>query len=467
MSCNCNNASKTCDPCAFCTPPGVTGLTTCAPVDPCDEQPIDSTCVIYSGTDYECIDVVNGDTLISVLLNILQTYFPSEDCCEMLNGTLTRNPVSYTFCYSYEDGTCGRACECDSTTTVVTLWSLNDPLVVGSLLYSNSSLTTLAPEGWYSRNGKCYVVTGGVSLPGPAGQIQSISQCTTPTTTTSTSTTTTSSTTTTTTLIPPIACNCYGVYNPTDKAKAFTWTDCIKLAVQYDIVGAGQTSYVCSRSDGFLPSLDLVITNFGLCGTTCPPTSTTTSTTTTVPPSPICKCIFMVYTGDSTSLDITYVDCDGITSDPITLSTETPTFYACGSNPQTLDSDVTFYTGSDCFASECTASFIISNLLTGASITAVNPEFTIVYQLFPEYTFPVTCIGPTATVTGLHASYNGSFYVSINNTGVAGCVKLLVNNIVVDSSPVIAATSSIYTLTLAAAVTASDIIKIELTPGSC
>lgn len=467
MSCNCNNASKICDPCAFCTPPGVTGLTTCAPVDPCEGETIDSECVIYSGTDYQCIDVTNGDTLISVLLNILETYFSLEDCCKMLNGTLTRNPVSYTFCYSYEDGTCERACTCDSTTTVVTLWSLNDPLVVGSLLYSNSSLTTLAPEGWYSRNGKCYVVTGGVDLPGPAGQIQSINNCTVPTTTTSTSTTTTSSTTTTTTLIPPITCNCYGIFNPTDRAKAFTWTDCIKLNAQFEIVGAGATEYRCSRSDGFLPSLDLVVTNYGLCGTSCPPASTTTTTTTTAPPSPVCKCIFMVYTGDGSSSNITYVDCEGVTSDPFTLSTETPIYYACGTNPQTLDPDVDFYTGADCFGSECTYSFMISNSLTGASITVVSTPGAIIYELFPEYTFPVTCIGLTATVTGLHASYNGSFNVSINNAGVAGCVKLLVNNIVVDTKPVLAATSSIYMLTLTVAVTATDIIKIELTPGSC
>jgi hypothetical protein len=465
MSCNCNTASKTCDPCAFCTPPGVTGLTTCAPVDPCDGETIDSECVIYSGVDYECIDVASGDTLISVLLSILETYFPEADCCKMLNGTLTRNPVSYTFCYSYDDGTCGRACECDSTTTVVTLWSLNDPLAVGSLLYSNSSLTTLAPEGWYSRNGKCYVVTGGTSLPGPDGQIQSINNCTVPTTTSTTTTTTIAPTTTTTTLIQPTTCNCYGIFNPTERAKAFTWTDCIKLTAQFEIVGPGATEYRCSRSDGFLPSLELVITNYGLCGTSCPPTSTTT--TTTAPPSPVCKCIVMIYRGDSTSFNITYVDCEGITSDPFTISVETPIFYVCGSNPQTTDTDVDFYTGANCFGDECTYSFMISNSLNGASITGVNTPGFIVYELFPEYSFPVTCIGPVTTVTGIHGPYNDSFNVSINNTGVAGCLKLLVNNVVVDTSSVTASASVIYTLTLPAAVTAVDIIKIELTPGPC
>ena len=74
MACkNCINATPTCDPCVYCMPPGVTGLTTCEPKDPCEERP-DIACVSYSGSDHSCINVSNGDTLLNVLLNILNVY---------------------------------------------------------------------------------------------------------------------------------------------------------------------------------------------------------------------------------------------------------------------------------------------------------------------------------------------------------------------------------------------------------
>jgi hypothetical protein len=72
----------------FCTPPGVTGLTTCQPPDPCEGYTTDISCVTYTGQDFPCIDVNNGDGLISVLLNILATYFPPEVCCQ-LEGELS------------------------------------------------------------------------------------------------------------------------------------------------------------------------------------------------------------------------------------------------------------------------------------------------------------------------------------------------------------------------------------------
>jgi hypothetical protein len=175
----------------------------------------------------------------------------------------------------------------------------------------------------------------------------------------------------------------------------------------------------------------------------------------------------MVYSGESTSAPITYDLCDGTTSDPILLDTVDNTFIGCGSNPQTLDADVTFYTGAACSEEECTSSFIISNSLSGSAITGVDPVSPIVYELFSSYSFPVTYAGFTASVFGVHTEYGGSFYVNINNTGAAGCLKLLVNNIVVDSQPVLGFSSGLYTVTLTLFVEPADIIKLQLTPGPC
>ena len=83
MSCNCNNANKNCEPCAFCTPPGVTGLTTCQPIDPCEEKP-NVDCVYYNGPDAECLGIHQGDSLTFVLQSILEYYIaPVDGCCDL------------------------------------------------------------------------------------------------------------------------------------------------------------------------------------------------------------------------------------------------------------------------------------------------------------------------------------------------------------------------------------------------
>ncbi len=87
MPCNCNRENPTCEPCAICTPPGVTDLPVCTPVDICENSPVNMDCVTYSGEDFECLNVTNGDSLISVMLNILNVYFPEEYCCA-LEGTV-------------------------------------------------------------------------------------------------------------------------------------------------------------------------------------------------------------------------------------------------------------------------------------------------------------------------------------------------------------------------------------------
>lgn len=88
MSCNCKTTSHLCEPCAFCTPPGVTCLTTCEPPDPCTSEKVDLCCVLYSGEDHECSGITNGEPLCDILIQVLETIFPPEYCCA-LTGTIS------------------------------------------------------------------------------------------------------------------------------------------------------------------------------------------------------------------------------------------------------------------------------------------------------------------------------------------------------------------------------------------
>ena len=143
----------------------------------------------------------------------------------------------------------------------------NDPLC--EILYQILELTF--PPSY------CCLLEGTIEIVPPTTTTTS----TTSTTTTSTSTTTTSSTTTTTTLLPPATCNCYRIYNPGERAKAYTWKECEKLTVHYDVLGALDTIYICSLSDSFLPDLSLIVSPPTPCVDGCPPIDPTTTTTTT------------------------------------------------------------------------------------------------------------------------------------------------------------------------------------------
>jgi len=99
MSCNCKTTSSSCEPCAFCSPPGVTCLTTCKPIDPCDGERVDLCCVLYSGEDHECSEITHGEPICDILFQILAILFPPEVCC-FLEGTLevipSPNPTTST-----------------------------------------------------------------------------------------------------------------------------------------------------------------------------------------------------------------------------------------------------------------------------------------------------------------------------------------------------------------------------------
>lgn len=284
MSCTCNQ-SINCDPCAFCTPPGVTCLTTCAPIDPCKEK-IDIDCVIYSGEDHPCSDIANGQPISQIMLQALSLIFPLEECCyfEATAVAILPAPQQYTFCFSSteRDGNCGRACECDNTSVSGTVvYSLDNPLVPGSLLYSNSTLSALAPAGWYSANENCTVVSGGASsiIPGVSGAVQSISPCVTPTTTPAP----------TITIAP---CYCYTVTILSTNTIAYI--NCEGDEVTSPSYETDDVIELCAEY--VIPDANYIITPpTQYCGDriNCPTTTTTTTappttTTTTLPP---CNCI--------------------------------------------------------------------------------------------------------------------------------------------------------------------------------
>jgi hypothetical protein len=85
MSCTCK-VNPLCEPCAFCTPPGVTNLTTCVPVDPCPEK-INLDCVLYSGDAHTCSSITHLQSLTNILIKIFKIIYPNNYCC-FVNGSL-------------------------------------------------------------------------------------------------------------------------------------------------------------------------------------------------------------------------------------------------------------------------------------------------------------------------------------------------------------------------------------------
>ncbi len=201
MSCNCNTADPNCEPCAFCTPPGVKCLPDCNPPDPCPEE-IDLCCVRHSGEDQPCSDISNGEPLCDVIIKLFETAI--TDCCELemsidllvtqVTTTTTTSTTSTTtsttstssttttttvkeslqFCYSTVN--CQDACNCIETSNV-TKYSNCTTLAVGCILYNESSLTTTAPAGFYGAGGKCHIVSATGVITGISNCVTSVELC--------------------------------------------------------------------------------------------------------------------------------------------------------------------------------------------------------------------------------------------------------------------------------------------------
>lgn len=225
MSCTCNK-SINCEPCAFCTPPGVTCLTTCTPVDPCLDK-IDMSCVIYSGADHNCSDIKHGESISLIMLQALSLIFDVDVCCDF-SADAIRIGNLFQFCkVTAQNGTCNMACACNLLyTTPINLYAFLNTLAIGNTLYTDTACDTPVGAGLYGLNGLCYTINA-------SGVITDIRVCVPPTTSTTTaaptttsSTTSTSTTSTTsTTTLPP--CNCITWDNTlNEQSGVISYTDC-------------------------------------------------------------------------------------------------------------------------------------------------------------------------------------------------------------------------------------------------
>jgi hypothetical protein len=233
MSCTCNK-SKTCDPCAFCSPPGVTCLTTCEPVDPCENK-IDLSCVVYSGnvTSFCNVDP-RGQTLYSLLLKVFTQSFgdPFTACC-LLQGSIELITTTTTSTTSTTTTSTTTSTTSTTSTTTTTTRSLACYRLVNS--NQNSIIVTYSTNaGWNNitvpGSGTLYVCSYAVT-PQTGLTITNMGACSVsycqPTTTTTTTSTTTTSTTTTTTTIAPVSNNCYciSLYNNSSSDISISYTD--------------------------------------------------------------------------------------------------------------------------------------------------------------------------------------------------------------------------------------------------
>lgn len=199
MSCNCNTTSESCEPCAFCTPPGVTCLPDCNPVDPCEEK-IDLCCVEFSGESQPCNNIQNAQSLCDLIETFFDEGIPPPAFCELTisvdilpapivttsttstttsttststsTTTTTASPVyEHLLCYSTDlnNGTmCPYICaHCIETNTY---YSTCPDIIQNCILYANSQLTTLAFPGYYSNGYSCIVV-------GNSGVVSSVTNC--------------------------------------------------------------------------------------------------------------------------------------------------------------------------------------------------------------------------------------------------------------------------------------------------
>jgi hypothetical protein len=155
-------------------------------------------------------------------------------------------------------------------------------------------------------------------------------------------------TTTTSTLNP---CESFSLNNTGVDPVAVIITDCETQEPEAIVLLPGDTN-VCVVTDSPLtvPGTVIVTPN-GPCGTsttTSTSSSTTTSTTTEAIP---CECLTF-YNEDVDSHIITYVDCNGSTSRPITILSH-QTLQYCGCCAEASDPFVTINIGANCISGQC------------------------------------------------------------------------------------------------------------------
>lgn len=308
MSCNCNTASKNCDPCSFCTPPGVTGLPQCIPVDPCSEK-IDSCCVLFSGDDIACLEIVKDDQVCDIITKLFLAFSPNCTTTTSTTTTSTTTTSSTTTTTTTE-----APCVCETfilqndsgVTKYITYFDCNKVEHVDVPILHTQILTFCVCNGRI-----IYPEKGIIVYPGGPGCIST----TTSTTSTTTSTTTIAPTTTTTTTINPcLGCYSFFILNLSGGNVSGYYYDCsngdIRTAISLNQLG--NITICACRSKIYLPNVSgLTIANLG---TVCGPTTTTTTAFPIIPT-----------TTTSTTTTSTTTSTTTTTSTSTTTTTASPT----------------------------------------------------------------------------------------------------------------------------------------------
>jgi hypothetical protein len=278
MACNCNNANPNCEPCAICTPPGVTGLTTCQPVDPCEEK-VPLECVLYSGQEYDCDVVVKtNDTVFSILAALFQKFkgfTPTVTQCCTLTGTVVMSSTTTTAAPTTTTTTPRPTTTTSSTSTTTTvappcsytvITNTGTPAAVVSYVPCNSTtpvqITVTSSTVCVNNLYPITVVSGTVTT-------SNAGPCSTPAPPTTTSTTTAA----------PCTCGTYRVVNNSGSTYTITYTECnTGRRLTTTSFNTDTTTLICGCNDivqGTPPS-GVVITNLGISCTVTPTTTTTT-----------------------------------------------------------------------------------------------------------------------------------------------------------------------------------------------
>lgn len=274
MACNCNNANPNCEPCAICTPPGVTGLTTCQPVDPCEKK-VPLECVLYSGQEYDCDVVVNtNDTLLSIFSSLFEKFkgfSPTVNQCCTLTGaiimsttTTTAGPTTTTTSSTTTTTTQAPTCSFYNVTNT----GAQSPGAVISYVPCNTTIYRGIPV---TINVITICINNTYPITTVSGTVTSVNVgvCNTPAPPTTTSTTTAA----------PCTCGTYRVVNNSGSTYTITYTECNngRLLVTTSF-NTGTTNTVCACSNIIqgTPPTGVVITNLSINCSVSPTTTTTT-----------------------------------------------------------------------------------------------------------------------------------------------------------------------------------------------
>jgi|LakMenEpi03Aug12_release.lakeMendotaPanAssembly.Ray.scaffolds.fasta_scaffold198113_2 hypothetical protein len=488
MSCNCNIANPKCEPCAICTPPGVTGLTTCEPVDPCEGVTIDSTCVIYNGQDFDCINVANGDTLIEVLLSILATYFPPEVCCE-LEGTISLLTTTTTTTAAPTTTTTSTTTSTSTTTTTTTVapqaYECCIPFVStmsGPKLYNapTNVLTSISIPGFSNGKSIANTVDKLWSFTTTPGEIKEWNFVQSPFSATFSRTITYSTSYIIASLFAINNTTLIGIdYSviPSRVVSLDITTTTAVVTVLFSLptnrIAAGNPVYTSTGKLIVLNTLttatgDSYVTQYSnLTGTLELEIQVLSSQTTSMF---VCNGAFYFLENSlrryilNTTSPYSRTTLPGLTSEiPLSSSTAAKCVTTHFQPASTTTTTTTTFTTTT--TTTVAPTFVVNNSIAGCIIIGITGGLSL--YTVTSGSFPLAYL---QTLTGTQFYGSGlPIGLTVNNGSVAGCIKLYIDNVVYDSVSLPASTTSypILTLPTIPAILPSTKIKIVAVPGPC